>query len=157
MNTPLKTLDTKVIEDWIDYNGHLNEAYYLVIFSKATDAIQDHLGMTVDTIHGTGYTLFTVETHIRYLQEIGLGKKVSITTQILEHDNKRLRLFHSMYNEANELLATAEKMFLSYNLKEEKVVNFSADFAANLAHLVTQQGDMGMPEGAGKGIALKRK
>lgn len=157
MNTPLRTLETTVIEDWIDYNGHLNEAYYLVIFSKATDAIQDHLGMTIDTIKGTGYTLFTVETHLQYIQEIGLGKVVYVTTQILECDNKRLRIFHSMYNEANELLATAEKLFLSYNLQQERVVNFSDDFAANLDKLLEQQGDMPAPEAAGKGIALKRK
>ena len=157
MNMPLRTLETTVIEDWIDYNGHLNEAYYLVIFSKATDAIQDHLGMTLETIKGTGFTLFTVETHLQYIQEIGLGKTVYVTTQIIEHDQKRLRLFHSMYNAENELLATAEKLFLSYNLQQERVVNFAEKFATNLATLVDQQGDMPAPEGAGKGIALKRK
>jgi len=157
MSAPLRTLDATIIEDWIDYNGHLNEAYYLVIFSKATDAIQDYLGMTFDSIKSTGYTLFTVETHLRYLQEIGLGKDVYVTTQIVESDSKRVRLFHSMYNAQDELLATAEKLFLSYNLQQEGVVNFNDEFASNLASLVEQQSQLPMPEAAGAGIALKKK
>ncbi|HCH25063.1 MAG TPA: 4-hydroxybenzoyl-CoA thioesterase [Oceanospirillaceae bacterium] len=157
MNAPLRTLESKVIEQWIDYNGHLNEAYYLVIFSQATDAIQDYLGMTFDNIKSSGYTLFTVETHLRYLQEIGLGKDVYVTTQIIESDNKRMRLFHSMYNAQDELLATAEKLFLSYNLQQERVVNFNEEFASNLATLVEEQSQLSMPEAAGAGIALQKK
>ena len=157
MSAPLRTLDATVIEDWIDYNGHLNEAYYLVIFSKATDAIQDYLGMTFTSIKSTGYTLFTVETHLRYLQEIGLGKDVYVTTHIIEYDNKRVRLYHSMYNAQDELLATAEKLFLSYNLQQERVVNFNDEFASKLATLVEEQSQLSMPKAAGAGIALKKK
>lgn len=157
MSTPVRTLDTTVIEDWIDYNGHLNEAYYLVIFTQATDGIQTHLGMTADSIKSDGFTLFTVESHIMYLQEVGLGKDVYVTTQILEYDNKRLRIFHRMYNTQDELLSTVEKLFVSYNLQQERVVNFDDAFAANIAKLVEQQGDMPAPEVAGKGIVLKRK
>jgi len=157
MSAPLRTLDATVIEDWIDYNGHLNEAYYLVIFSKATDAIQDYLGMTFTSIKSTGYTLFTVETHLRYLQEIGLGKDVYVTTHIIEYDNKRVRLYHSMYNAQDELLATAEKLFLSYNLQQERVVNFNDEFASKLAALVEEQSQLSMPKAAGAGIALKKK
>jgi acyl-CoA thioester hydrolase len=157
MTTPIRTLDTTVIEDWIDYNGHLNEAYYLVIFSQATDAAQSQMGMTLETIKNTGFTLFTVETHLRYVQEIGLGKAVYVTTQILQHDSKRLRIFHRMYNAQGELLATAEKLFLSYHLQQERVVNFSDNFATKLAQWQQQQGDMPVPTAAGRGISLTKK
>ena len=157
MSTPLRTLETKVIEDWIDYNGHLNEAYYLVIFSKATDATQDYLGMTSDSIKSTGFTLFTIETHLCYLQEIGLGKDVHVDTQILQHDSKRLRLFHRMYNAQEELLATAEKLFLSYNLQQERVTNFDEEFTSNLQRLAAQHSELAQPATAGRGIALKKK
>ena len=88
MPSALQTLQTPVIKEWIDYNGHLNDANYLVIFTKASDALQNHLGLTLEHIQNTGETLFTVETHLAYVQEIGLGETVTITTQMLETDNK---------------------------------------------------------------------
>ena len=153
----MRTLETTIIKDWIDYNDHLNEAYYLVIFSQATDALQTHLGMTVETIKATGFTLFTVATQLRYLQEIGLGKKVYVNTQLLEHDSKRLRIFHTMYNDQHEALATAEKLFLSYNLQHRKVVNFHQAFSVQLAQWEHQQGPMTMPIEAGQGIRLTKQ
>jgi acyl-CoA thioester hydrolase len=157
MNMPLRTLETTVIEDWIDYNGHLNEAYYLVIFSKATDAFQTLNGMTPESIKAEGDTLFTLETHLAYIQEIGLGAPVYVTSQLLEFDSKRVRIYHRMYNAQDELLATAETFLIGYNLQQTKVSDFHPSFAGNLAQLLERQGDMPMPENAGKGIALKRK
>ena len=153
----MRTLETTIIKDWIDYNDHLNEAYYLVIFSQATDALQTHLGMTVETIKETGFTLFTVATQLRYLQEIGLGKNVYVTTQLLEHDSKRLRIFHTMYNDQHEALATAEKLFLSYQLKQKKVIDFNGDFHYQLEQWQNQQGEISMPSNAGQGISLTKK
>jgi len=155
LNT-LKTLATPVIEEWIDHNGHLTDAYYLVIFTKATDALQDHLGLTLAHIQSTGETLFTVESHLTYLQEIGLGEMVTITTQLLQTDNKRMRVFHQMHNDQNDLLATVEMLFLSYNLVAKKVTNFSAMMLKSLATLEKEQANTPWPEQAGKGIALKR-
>jgi acyl-CoA thioester hydrolase len=152
----LETLKTPVIKDWIDYNGHLNDAYYLVIFTQATDRLQDHLGLTLAHIQSTGETLFTVESHLAYLQEIGLGQMVTVTTQLLESDTKRIRIFHRMYNDNNELLATCEMLFLCYNLVEKRVKNFSQMMSTSLSQLAQQQKELPWPDTAGKGIALKR-
>ena len=157
MSAALRTLESKVIEDWIDYNGHLNEAYYLVIFSKATDAFQTLNGMTPDTIKTDGNTLFTLETHLAYIKEIGLGADVYVTSQLLEHDTKRVRIFHNMYNAQDELLATAETFLIGYNLQQEKVTNFHQVFAASLEKLAAEHSQLPMPASAGKGIALKKK
>ncbi len=157
MSAALRTLESKVIEDWIDYNGHLNEAYYLVIFSKATDAFQTLNGMTPDTIKTDGNTLFTLETHLAYIKEIGLGADVYVTSQLLEHDTKRVRIFHNMYNAQDELLATAETFLIGYNLQQEKVTNFHQVFAESLEKLAAEHSQLPMPACAGKGIALKKK
>ena len=157
MSAALRTLESKVIEDWIDYNGHLNEAYYLVIFSKATDAFQTLNGMTPDTIKTDGNTLFTLETHLAYIKEIGLGADVYVTSQLLEHDTKRVRIFHNMYNAQDELLATAETFLIGYNLQQEKVTNFHQVFAESLEKLAAEHSQLPMPASAGKGIALKKK
>jgi len=157
MHSALQTLKTPVIKEWIDYNGHLNDAYYLVIFTKATDRLQDYLGLTLEHIKSTGETLFTVESHLAYIQEIGLGKTVTITTQVLETDNKRIRIFHRMFNDDNELLATVEMLFLCYNLLAKKVTNFSDMMMQSLAKIEADQVQAPWPDSAGKGIALKRK
>jgi len=157
MHSALETLKTPIIKEWIDYNGHLNDAYYLVIFTKATDRLQDHLGLTLEHIKSTGETLFTVESHLAYIQEIGLGETVTITTQVLETDNKRIRIFHRMFNDDNELLATVEMLFLCYNLLAKKVTNFSDMMAQSLAKIEADQVQAPWPDSAGKGIALKRK
>ena len=156
MNHALNTLSTPIIKAWIDYNGHLNDAYYLVIFTQATDTLQNHLGLTLEHIQATGETLFTVATHLAYIQEIGLGEVVTVTTQLLETDNKRMRIFHRMFNAQQELLATVEMLFLSYNLKAKKVSNFGDMMQGSLAQLEQQHADMPWPDSAGKGITLKR-
>ena len=157
MPSALQTLQTPVIKEWIDYNGHLNDANYLVIFTKASDALQNHLGLTLEHIQNTGETLFTVETHLAYVQEIGLGEMVTITTQILETDNKRMRIFHRMFNDQNELLATVEMLFLCYNLLAKKVTNFSDMMVQSITILEAEQSQLPWPDNAGKGIGLKRK
>ena len=157
MPSALQTLQTPVIKEWIDYNGHLNDANYLVIFTKASDALQNHLGLTLEHIQNTGETLFTVETHLAYVQEIGLGETVTITTQMLETDNKRMRIFHRMFNDQNELLATVEMLFLCYNLLAKKVTNFSDMMVQSITILEAEQSQLPWPGSAGKGIGLKRK
>jgi acyl-CoA thioester hydrolase len=157
MPSALQTLQTPVIKEWIDYNGHLNDANYLVIFTKASDTLQNHLGLTLEHIQNTGETLFTVETHLAYVQEIGLGETVTITTQILETDNKRMRIFHRMFNDQNELLATVEMLFLCYNLLAKKVTNFSDMMVQSITILEAEQSQLPWPDSAGKGIGLKRK
>jgi acyl-CoA thioester hydrolase len=156
MHSALETLKTPVIKEWIDYNGHLNDANYLVIFTKASDGLQDYLGLTLEHIQSTGETLFTVESHLTYVQEIGLGETVTVTTQVLETDNKRVRIFHRMFNNDNELLATVEMLFLCYDLQAKKVTNFSEMMMQSLTKIKADQAQIPWPDSAGKGIALKR-
>ena len=85
-----------------------------------------------------------------------MGEVVTVTTQLLETDNKRMRIFHRMFNAQQELLATVEMLFLSYNLKAKKVSNFGDMMQGSLAQLEQQHADMPWPDSAGKGITLKR-
>ena len=82
---------------------------------------------------------------------------MTVTTQVLETDNKRVRIFHRMFNDNNELLATVEMLFLCYNLQTKKVANFIAMMAQSLATIEADQAQIPWPDSAGKGIALKRK
>ena len=85
----LKTYETPVLAEWTDYNGHLRDAYYLLIFSYATDALMDHLGLDSAGREASGHSLFTLEVHLNYLHEVKQGEPVEVRTQLLAHDRKR--------------------------------------------------------------------
>ena len=72
--------------DWIDYNGHLNEAYYLLIFSHATDALIDWIGMEAAYREANGLSIYTLETHIIYALEVKQGEEVEVKTRLLDLD-----------------------------------------------------------------------
>ena len=93
----LTTYSTKIIPDWVDYNGHLRDAFYLLIFSYATDALMDRLGLDSNSREASGHSLFTLELHLNYLHEVKLDADVEVHTQIIGHDSKRLHLYHSLH------------------------------------------------------------
>lgn len=85
----LTTYTTRVQSDWVDYNGHLRDAFYLLIFSYATDGLMDALGLGSDNREASGHSLFTLELHLNYLHEVKLGAEVEVHTQLIAYDAKR--------------------------------------------------------------------
>lgn len=113
----LTTYQTTIIPDWVDYNGHLRDAFYLLIFSYATDALMDRLGMDSNNREASGHSLFTLELHLNYLHEVKLDADVEVHTQIIAHDNKRLHLYHSLHLAGDDKeLAGNEQMLLHVDL-----------------------------------------
>ena len=76
--------------DWIDYNGHLRDAYYVVAMSLAVDEVMDHLGLDAHYRERTRCTLYTLELHIHYLHEIKETDELSVATSVLDYDAKRI-------------------------------------------------------------------
>lgn len=105
--TTLCTYDTPVREDWIDYNGHLSEAYYVLVFGFATDTAMDALGLGADYREETGCSLYTVEAHVRYLQEVDRDAHLRVRTLLVGDAEKKLHLAHEMYV-GDDLVATEE-------------------------------------------------
>lgn len=95
--TPLRLHRATVIPEWVDYNGHLSEAYYVLIFGHATDALLDAIGMDAAYRTRTGRSVYTVDARIRYLREVHQGEAVEIRTWIAGADRKRLLILHRMY------------------------------------------------------------
>lgn len=121
----LITYRTPVQEDWVDYNGHLRDAYYLLIFSYATDALMERIGLDADSRGQSEHSLFTLEAHINYLHEVKLGTEVWVQTQIIGFDHKRLHVYHSLHSENVEgPLAASEQMLLHVCLKASKASPF---------------------------------
>lgn len=119
--------------DWVDYNGHMSEAYYVLIFGDATDAFYDLVELHDAYRREQNVSLYTVEAHIRYLIEAHDGDALSIETRLLCHDAKRLRLHHTMRRTADgDILAVTEIMALHVDKARLRACPFRAPVAARL-------------------------
>lgn len=105
--------ETPIAADWIDYNGHLRDAYYGLILSLATDALMDRLGLDAPYRERTRCTLYTVEMHIHYLREVRQSDGVAVSAVILGSDAKRIHVALQLVCKGQtEPAATAEIMLL---------------------------------------------
>lgn len=127
------TADRQVPADWTDYNGHMNEAYYLVAAASATDRFLEILGAGKDYV-STGKSFFTVETHIRYLAEILAADRLHITTQVLRGEDRKLHLFHRLWRGDGMLSATVETLLLHADLASRR----SSHPDAHVLHAITK-------------------
>jgi len=155
IDAPLRLYRTAVRPEWLDYNGHMNEAYYVLAFSHATDAFMDYAGQDAAYRARTNTSIYTLETHVMYLQEVSDGEEVRVETQLLGHDAKRYRLFHSMYRaDGGELLATGEHMLLHVDMSGPKSAPFPPEIAERLAAIEAAHAGLPIPDQAGRAIAL---
>ena len=151
---PLETVRRQVPADWTDYNGHMNEARYLDCFSMATDAMMRRIG--VDSAYlDAGGSYFTVETHIRHLDEVVVGTEIFATSQVLLGEGKKMQLFHHLYAaDAAEprLLATGEHMLIHVDMNSRAASLPGEGVAARLAALAEAHAALPRPDGAGRAV-----
>lgn len=147
----------KIIEDWVDYNGHLNDAEYAKIFSLSVDALMNFVGISPSYIEEKAYSMFTLETHICFLREVKLGEKVSVECQILDHDAKRVHIILVMINEAGERVATSEQMLMGIDMKVRRPAPFPNDIVTEIEKIARHQAGMKKPKEAGRKIAIPKK
>jgi acyl-CoA thioester hydrolase len=104
---------TALEPEWIDYNGHLRDAYYGLIVSYASDALMDRLGMDAPYREQTRNTLYTVEMHIHYLREVKKSDTVLVTVRMLGADQKKIHAAFDLTREGDmDAAASAELMLL---------------------------------------------
>lgn len=151
---PVETLSTTVSPAWVDYNGHMTEHTYLQCFAGSTDAFMRMIGADADYIAG-GLSYFTVETHIRHLDEARVGEPINVTTQVLEGAGKKMRLFHRLSHADGRLLATGEHMLIHVSLETRAACAPSAGVAAKLGEIATAHADLPAPDGAGRAVGQK--
>ena len=143
--------------DWIDYNGHMNVGYYVVAFDKATDALLDHLGLGAAYRHEHNGSVFVLEAHVTYDHEVGSGDRLLFRTQILDHDAKRVHIFHRMYHaEDRYLAATNELMIMHVDLKTRRSAPFPKTAHERLQDLRRLHECLARPDAAGRAIAIRR-
>ncbi|MGB7431230.1 MAG: thioesterase family protein [Ahrensia sp.] len=144
--------------DWIDYNGHLNMAFYMVLFDQGSDAVFAQLGMGPDYAASRKLTTYTGEAHICYLREVHQTMPVVSRFRMLDCDEKRMHSFQELVH-ADEgwVAATCEMMTLHVDQAGPRVAPFPDDIAANLFAMAARHKDGDWPKQAGRTIGIKRK
>ncbi len=143
---------------WIDQNGHLNMAYYNVLFDRGLDEAFSLVGLGWDYLKARGDSTFTAEVHVRYLRELHGGDPVRVTCQLLDFDTKRLHFFQQLFHATEGWVsATSENMSLHVHMAAKKVSPFPPDVVKRLTELKKSHGRLPRPEAAGRSIAMPEK
>jgi len=155
--TPFDRYEGEVLPEWIDINGHMNLAYYTVLFDYATDQLFDLLDLALAYRRRTDLGTFVTETHNRYERELLVGEKVRVTIQILFADDKRLHLAHEMFRlDDGERAATQELLFLHVDLKQRRVTPFPPELKARVDAAAAAHAALPRPDWVGRHVGMKR-
>ena len=145
----------RVEDHWIDYNGHLNMAYYNVLFDRAVDEAYELIGVGVDYVQDRRHSFFTAEVHLRYLRELHAGDQVRVTFQLIDFDRKRLHTFEQLFHaEHGWVAATSENLSLHVDMAARKTAAFPAEVTRRLAQMKASHARLPRPEAAGRRSAM---
>ncbi len=157
-NAPLTTYRDTVRAAWVDYNGHLRDAFYMLIFSFATDALIDRIGLDDAVRKARGRSIYTLEAHINYLHEIKEGAPVRVDVRIVAHDAKRMHIYLEMFaGDGDQPVAAGEQMLLHVDTGGPKAVAFDADVEARVRALAEAQKSLPSAAYQGRVIGLPSK
>jgi acyl-CoA thioester hydrolase len=141
--------------EWVDYNGHMNVAYYVLVFDQATDAALDRIGIGTAYRVATGHSVFVVEAHVTYDREVVAGEPLAVASRILGFDGKRLILFHEMTCLLRPgLVASNEVLCLNVDLETRRTAPIDPAIRAVVAGLAARHALLPAPTRAGRAIRL---
>jgi acyl-CoA thioester hydrolase len=154
-STTLPPHEEVVLPEWIDSNGHMNLAYYVVIFDHATDLVFDTVDIGAAYRARTGNSCFVVETHTLYEQEVREGERVVVMSRVLGVDAKRLHLFHEMFRPGGgKCVAAQEIMCLHVDMGTRRAMPWPVETRLGLEEVVRASSAEPLPQGVGRRIAM---
>lgn len=157
IEAPLICPRERVREDWIDYNGHLNMAYYNVIFDHGVDHFYDMLNVGAAYASSGAGSCFTLEVHLHYVQELKLGDEVEVRLQLLDFDHKRLHFYQEMYHCAGGYLAaSSEQIALHVDMTSRRSAPFPADITNKLNDVLAAHQGLPRSDRIGHIIGIRR-
>jgi acyl-CoA thioester hydrolase len=148
---PLKTVE----KAWIDYNGHMNMAYYNLAFDQCLDHVYDLLGIGADYVSEHNGSCFTREIHVNYLRELRQGDPIRVTFQLLDWDAKRLHFFEEMYHaEEDYLAATSEQLALHVDMKSRRSAPIPEHLQSRIGDLMASHRSLPTPAQVGRVMSI---
>ncbi|MFC2253330.1 thioesterase family protein [Labrys portucalensis] len=154
---PLALHRTPVVEAWTDYNDHMTESAFLLVFGDSSDAFFRMIGVD-EAYRAAGSSIYTMETRIRNLREAHIGDPLALTLQLIDHDAKRLHIFHTMTNEASgEVLATAEQILVHVDMQAGRSSPFPPEIAERIEAIAKAHADLPVQATVGVPLGIRRK
>jgi acyl-CoA thioester hydrolase len=141
--------------DWLDYNEHMNVAYYLKAFDDAGEGLTLVIGMGADYTRRTHNSWVALESHITFQNEALLGDELRIESRVLDFDDKKMHLYQEMYR-GDELLATHEQLGLHFDTVARRASAFTPAVRAALEQLHEAQRQLARPVAVGRSIGIRR-
>lgn len=158
ITAPLELHRATVLPEYIDFNGHMNVAYYVLMFDHATDDFFDWLGMDEEFRTRNGYTTFTLECSVTYQREVMEGDEVRITTQLLDYNPKLLHYFHHMYHaEEGYLAATNELLTVHIDFNTRRSTPFPEEHLALFEKVRAAHAALPRPAEAGRPMGIRKR
>ncbi|MCR9135546.1 MAG: thioesterase family protein [Alphaproteobacteria bacterium] len=155
-SAPLVAPEAEVEAGWIDYNGHLNMAYYNVLFDRCADHAFESFGLTETYVRDRGLSFFVAEIHVCYVRELHLGSAVRASFQLLEYDEKRLHAYQELRHRDGWLAATSETLYLHIDASGPKVAPIPASMLEKIRDMHKDHQSLPTPERVGRQITIKR-
>jgi acyl-CoA thioester hydrolase len=152
---PFAAYRQRVRPEWLDYNGHLNDAGYAVVLSEAHELVLDSLGLSAAYRRSHGASMFTVETHIRYLAECSEGQTLTAATILVDADRKRLRLHSELYADGR-LAATGECLYVHVDTSRGRSAPLPDDRQAGVDAMREAHAGLARPAHLGLGVGASR-
>jgi len=153
---PLGLHRTPVIEAWTDYNDHMTESAFLLAFGDSSDCFFRYIGID-EAYRAAGRSIYTVETRIHNRREAHIGDPLALTLQLIDHDAKRLHVFHAMTNEATgETIATAEQILVHVDMKAGRSSPFPPDLAERIEAIASAHATLPVPPTVGVPPGLRK-
>lgn len=153
---PFRSSPMTVQPEWIDFNGHLNMAYYNVLFDRAADELFEQIGFG-PAYQKSGCTTYTAEFHVCYLRELHVNDRVTVTLQLVDCDEKRFHTFQEIWHADGWCAATGEAMTLHIDQSGPRVAPMPAEMYDRLARLHRAHSALPPPERLGRSIGLQQK
>jgi acyl-CoA thioester hydrolase len=158
IEAPFVTDGLKVLPEWIDYNGHLNIAFYLRLFDLGFDATYERFGFLPDVTRDRNASGFAAELHMTFQRELMVDDEVRVTSQLLAFSDKRINMFQMLYHaESGELSATCEWMSLYIDMTKRRVAEIPALLQERLGKVLAVHSKLPKPHEAGRGISMQNR
>jgi acyl-CoA thioesterase FadM len=153
IEAPLKLYRDIVRPEWLDYNNHLTEGFFVVIFAAASDSFLDYMQLDARYREHSGNSVYTLEAHINYLRELKEGSPFVVETRLLGYDEKRMQVFHEMYHGIEHFLAaTYEVMMLNVNLEALRSAPMPAEILNRFECVYSAHKNLPRPPQVGRSV-----
>jgi acyl-CoA thioester hydrolase len=144
--------------EWIDYNGHMNVAYYVLALDHAVDEFFDFVGLSPEYRAANQVSTFALEAHITYLRELKEGDPMRFEIQLLDIDAKRFHYINCLYHDTDGYLAaTGEWISMHMDMRARRPAPFLPDVMEKFEAVMAAHQDIARPVQVGHVIGIPRK